>query len=272
MLKGRPAARRVIRLGGAEARGFLQDLVTNDMRRATPDRAVYAALLTPQGKFVVDFFALAEGDAADSLWLDAPAAHAPALAQRLALYRLRRKVEIAEAPVQVAEVWSDAPLPPAPEGARLVEDPRDPALGARLYAPDVAAALAAMGAAEATEAERTALEVAHAVPRTDLDLTPETYILEAGFERLHGVDFRKGCFVGQEVVARMKHKTELRKGIVRVAVEGEAPPPGTEILTEDGKPAGTLGTVAGAEALAHLRFDRADGPLSAGSATLRRIA
>jgi tRNA-modifying protein YgfZ len=109
------------------------------------------------------------------------------------------------------------------------------------------------------------------VPETGVELVPEdTYILEAGFERLNGVDFRKGCYVGQEVTARMKHKTELRKGLARVRVEGTPPPPGTEIVA-DGKPAGTLYSVADGLGLAHLRFDRAGGAMAAGEARLTRI-
>jgi tRNA-modifying protein YgfZ len=104
-----------------------------------------------------------------------------------------------------------------------------------------------------------------------VELVPdETYILEAGFERLHGVDFRKGCYVGQEVTARMKHKTELRKGLVQVRVEGEAPV-GTEILA-DGKPAGTLYTQSGGLGIAHLRLDRAGGTMQAGDARVRMDA
>ena len=104
----------------------------------------------------------------------------------------------------------------------------------------------------------------HLVPETGIELLPDdTYILEAGFERLHGVDFRKGCYVGQEVTARMKHKTELRKGLARVRIEGAAPV-GTGIQAE-GKPAGTLFTRSGDRALAHLRFDRTEGEMRAGA-------
>ena len=105
------------------------------------------------------------------------------------------------------------------------------------------------------------------VPASGAELTPDTFILEAGFDRLNGVDFKKGCFVGQEVTARMKHKTELRKGYVTVAVDGDAQP-GTEILTDAGRPAGMLHTRAGDRAIAYLRFDRAEGPMTAGDATV----
>ena len=114
-----------------------------------------------------------------------------------------------------------------------------------------------------------ALRVRLGIPATGVELTDDAYILEMGFERLNGVDFRKGCFVGQEIVARMKHKTELRKGLARVAIDGAAAP-GDEI-TAEGRPVGRLHSVAGDEGLAFLRFDRAEGEMQAGEATLRRI-
>ena len=118
-------------------------------------------------------------------------------------------------------------------------------------------------------AELEARRIALGVPETGVELRPDdAYILEMGFERLHGVDFRKGCYVGQEVTARMKHKTELRKGLARVALDGAAAP-GTEIL-RDGRAVGTLLTTAGDRALAYLRFDRAEGELTAGGARVRR--
>jgi len=109
------------------------------------------------------------------------------------------------------------------------------------------------------------------VPDYPADLVPDdSYILEQGFERLHGVNFRKGCYVGQEVTARMKHKTELKKGLVRLAIAGSAAP-GTPITLPDGREAGRLGTVSGNRALAHLRFDRLQGPLMAGEARLTAL-
>jgi tRNA-modifying protein YgfZ len=109
--------------------------------------------------------------------------------------------------------------------------------------------------------------VAHLIPESGVELIPnESYLLECGFERLHGVDFRKGCYVGQEVTARMKHKTELRKGLARVAVSAEVPV-GSEIVA-DGKPVGTLFTQSAGEGLAYLRFDRADGAMQAAGADL----
>jgi hypothetical protein len=138
-------------------------------------------------------------------------------------------------------------------------DPRHPALGWRAYGVDPGSA---------PRINWDAIRVAHLIPESGIELVPDdSYILELGFERLHGVDFRKGCYVGQEVTARMKHKTELRKGLARVTIDADAPV-GTEILA-DGRPAGRLFTQAGGKALAYLRFDRAEARLVAGQARVR---
>ena len=257
--------RKVLRVKGADARPLLQDLVTNDLDRLTPETLVYAALLTPQGKYLFDFLVGLEPDGA--LLLDVAAAQAAPLAQRLSMYRLRKDMEIEETETTVTLVWSEGGPPEGAPGAAVLMDPRDPALGWRVYG---AAPGGLAGVEPGTRAEYDALRVALAVPETGVELAPnETFILESGFERLHGVDFRKGCYVGQEVTARMKHKTELKKGLVRVRVDGDAAP-GTPV-TAAGKPAGTLFTVAGSEGLAHLRFDRAEGEMEAGEARLHRL-
>jgi folate-binding protein YgfZ len=248
--------RTVLRLGGAEVREFLQGLVSNDVRRLDAG-AVYAALLSPQGKYLFDFFLIADGP---DVLVDVAADRAGALAQRLTLYRLRRAVTIEPADLVVA-----IGIGPAPAAGTVVADPRHPALGWRAYGPD--AAELASGMAPLDPAEMTRLRIAHGVPEAGVELIPdESYILEMGFERLHGVDFRKGCYVGQEVTARMKHKTDLRKGLVRLRIDGSAPV-GTEIEA-DGKSAGVLYTQSGGRALAHMRFDRIGGPLTAGPAQL----
>jgi folate-binding protein YgfZ len=248
---GIDADRLVYALTGSDRLDFLQGLVTNDVGRLR-DGAVYAALLTPQGKYLADFFLIGAGDA---VLLDVHRTLAADLVKRLSMYRLRADVQIAETDLTVARG-----LDSAPPGA--VADPRDPALGWRAYGRD---------AAGADLTDWTALRVARGVPESGVELIPnETFILEAGFERLHGVDFRKGCYVGQEVTARMKHKTELRKGLARVAVEGAAPP-GTEIATAEGKPAGTLYSQADGAGIAYLRFDRATGAMTAGAARVTRL-
>jgi folate-binding protein YgfZ len=240
--------RSVLALGGKDRVDFLQGLVTNNITKAK-DGIVYTALLTPQGKFVADFFVVGDGE---RLLLDVATSHMQVLGQKLTMYRLRADVSI-----DLTDMVVSRGTGPAPEGAYA--DPRHPALGWRAYGPtDVS---------DATDWD--ALRVEHLIPETGIELTDETYILEAGFEALHGVDFKKGCFVGQEIVARMKHKTTLRKGLALVSIDGDAQT-GDEI-TADGKPAGTLYTISGDRGLAFLRFDRAEGEMQAGKAKLTRL-
>lgn len=241
--------RRVFRITGEDRIEFLQNLVTNDVSRLS-EGLVWAALLTPQGKYLADFFLVPRDDA---ILLDVAEPLAQGLFQRLSMYKLRAKVAIEPTDITVARGPG-----PAPQGA--FADPRDPAMGWRAY-----------DGRDSEAADWDALRVAAGVPESGVELQPnEAFPLELGFERFHGVDFRKGCYVGQEVTARMKHKTELRKGLCRVAIEGTAPV-GTEILSGDGRSAGTLFTQAGGEALAYLRLDRADGAMTAGEATVRLI-
>ena len=241
-------SRTVLAIGGADRVDFLQGLVTNDVARAA-DSIIYAALLTPQGKFIADFFVIGEDD---RLLIDVATDAAPTLAQRLSMYRLRADVTIEQTDMIVSRGIDNPPV-----GAR--NDPRHIGLGWRNYG-DV-------DQSDATDWD--AVRVALGVPATGIELLPETYILEADFERLNGVDFKKGCFVGQEIVARMKHKTVLKKGLARVRLSGAAK--AGDPITADGKPAGVLHTVSGDVALAYLRFDRAIGDMQAGDATLNKI-
>ena len=145
-------------------------------------------------------------------------------------------------------------------------EPRHPDLGWRAITAEPESLLVGLEPLDAAEVIQR--RIALAVPEAGFELQPdESYILEMGFERLHGVDFRKGCYVGQEVTARMKHKTTLRKGLARVGVAGVAPPAGTPLLSGE-KEVGTLWSVAGGEGLAYLRFDRAQGDMAAGAATV----
>ncbi len=230
--------RTILEVSGPDRVKFLQGLVTNDLGRLGETGILYAALLSPQGKYLADFFLVERPGA---VLIDVQAELAPALNQRLSMYRLRADIGIGQTALKLARGTG-----PAPEGA--LADPRLAALGWRAYGQ--------RAGDDGTDWD--ALRVEHAVPETGIELTPETYILEAGFERLNGVDFRKGCYVGQEVTARMKHKSTLKKGLVQVQIDGAAPA-GTPIVTEAGKPAGTLYTRSGGRALAHLRFDRARG-------------
>lgn len=239
--------RTVLKISGADRESFLKGLVTHDTGPAGSG-PVYSALLNPQGKYLFDFFLLNRGD---DILLDIKSDRAAALAQRLAMYRLRADVAIDDSGLSVSRGLGEPP-----EGAW--PDPRDPALGWRGYG---------IGGGP-VRTDWDAIRVARCIPETGIELIPdETYILEAGFERLSGVDHRKGCYVGQEVTARMKHKTELRKGLVTVEVDGAAPV-GTPIQSGD-RPAGTLFTQAGGRAIAFLRFDRASARMTAGQATIR---
>ncbi|MEP2640629.1 folate-binding protein [Roseobacter sp.] len=240
--------RRILKITGDDARDFLQGMITNDISRLK-DGLVYAALLTPQGKYIADFFLMA---VPDGVLLDVADDLGDALAQRLTMYKLRADVTIASTPLHVHRGTGDTP----PDGNA---DPRDPAMGWRAYRDTPQTD---------DTTDWTALRVAHLIPETGVELTPDTFILEAGFERLSGVDFRKGCYVGQEVTARMKHKTELRKGLARVQISGAAEP-GTDIIA-DGKPAGTLLSCTATAGIAYLRFDRAQGAMTAGTATVTR--
>ncbi len=228
--------RRLISVTGPDARAFLQGLVTNDIARVDRDGIAWAALLTPQGKYLSDFFV--------TLWpdgylLDVPEAQADDLIRRLTMYKLRARADLGAPAAKVARGTG-----PAPEGA--LPDPRHPGLGWRLYAAEVPAD-------DGTDWD--ALRVRFLVPESGIELVPnDSYILEHGFDRLNGVDFRKGCYVGQEVTARMRHKTTLRKGLVHARLDG-AVPPGTPV-TRDGREVGQVLTQSGGQAIAWLRFDR----------------
>ncbi len=237
------SGRAVIEVAGGDREGFLQGLVTNDLK-GLRDGIVHAALLTPQGKYLADFFLVPDGE---RILLDVAEGLAGGLLQRLSMYKLRADVRLAPTEMRVRR-GTGAP----PEGAWA--DPRHADMGWRLY-----------GAEEGDDGtDWDGVRVEHVIPETGIELTPETYILEAGFERLRGVDFRKGCYVGQEVTARMKHKTELRKGLARVLVEGEAPA-GTPIRAGE-REVGTLYTQSGGRGIAHLRYDWAVPGMEAGPA------
>ncbi|MDF3604824.1 folate-binding protein [Paracoccus sp. DMF-8] len=236
--------RRIMRISGQDRVGFLQGLVTNDVSKGP----AWAALLTPQGKYLADFLVIPQGDA---LLVDVDDRLADDLLRRLSMYKLRSDVQIAATDIQVSRGTG-----PAPDGA--IPDPRHPALGWRLYG----------DTAGDDGSDWDAIRVEHAIPETLIELIPnDSFILEAGFDRLNGVDFRKGCYVGQEVTARMKHKAELKKGLRVVGIEGAAPV-GTPITMEDGREAGVLFTQSNGRAIAHMRFDRMGVPLTAGEARI----
>lgn len=239
--------RKVFRISGTDARRFLQNLITNDVKRLDTG-PVYSALLTPQGKFIADFFLIPGGN---DVLLDVDADASTTLIPRLNMYKLRADVTISETDLIVSRGLENAP-----EGA--VADPRDANLGWRYYgAEDLGT----------DTVDWDALRVDHKIPEMGRELDAESYILEMGFEGLNGVDFRKGCYVGQEVTARMKHKTELRKGLVRLV--GDADIPENADVISNGKVIGRTHTSAGKRALAYLRYDRADGDISVNDISVR---
>ena len=232
--------RKVFRFSGTDARKFLQNLITNDVNRLDTG-PVYSALLTPQGKFIADFFLIPDGN---DILMDVDTDAAATLIPRLNMYKLRADVTISETDLIVSRGLNDAP-----EGA--FADPRDSNLGWRYYGAED----------QATDAvDWDALRVDHKIPEMGRELDAESYILEMGFEGLNGVDFRKGCYVGQEVTARMKHKTELRKGLVRLVADADIPE--NADVVSNGKVIGRTHTSAGNRALAYVRYDRADGDIS----------
>jgi folate-binding protein YgfZ len=249
-------SRAVLRVRGADARKFLQGLITNDVGKAQGHTAIHAGLLSPQGKILFDFFVVAEGD---GVLLDVAKDKAGELVQRLNFYRLRAQVEIAEEPaLAVAAVWGGRPR--LPDGAIAFADPRLDELGFRVLLPkgtDVA------GCERVPEADYRAFRVGRGVPEGGRDYAfGEVFPHEALFDQLNGVDFAKGCYVGQEVVSRMEHRGTARKRVV--PVEGAAALPGSGTSVEaDGVPIGTLGSVSGASGLALIRLDRAEAALAA---------
>ena len=242
------ADRQVIAVTGKDALTFLQGIVSNDVLALAKDQGIrWAALLTPQGKYLADFFVVKTPDA---LLIDVKSSIADSTRQRLMMYRLRADVQLTQTDMAVTRGLGAPP-------AAAFADPRHPALGWRAYGPTGLSA----------SIDWNAIRVDHCIPETGVELiADESYLLETGFERLHGVDFRKGCYVGQEVTARMKHKTDLRKGLVRVRISGSAPV-GTPILA-GGKASGMLFTQSGDHAIAYLRLDRLEGPLVAGTAQI----
>jgi len=269
--------RGVVKVVGDNARKFLNGLVTCDMAKVTPGAARFAALLTPQGKIIADFIA-AEAPAEDGggFFLDCPRALAPALVEKLNFYKLRAKVicEDLSEMLGVMAVWDGSG---ETEYGLCYGDPRLQALGSRVILPPHLAAEAAadLGAtltdAEAYETHRIAL----GVPRGGLDFVyGSTFPHEADMDQLAGVDFDKGCYVGQEVVSRVQHRATARSRVVPVAYDGPAPVGGVPVVAGE-REIGMFGSAAHGHGLALLRLDRvadalaAGTPISAGGVTIR---
>jgi hypothetical protein len=273
--------RGVLAIAGADRVAFLQGLVSNDVTKLAPDRALYAALLTAQGKYLHDFIMV---DAGEEIWLDCEGERLPDLKRRLSMYRLRAKITLEERPeLAVAAVFgADAlavlDLPAEPGAARrigdgiAVADPRLTALGVRYMAPreTIRVELAGLGIAEADFSAYDCHRLALGIPDGSRDLvTEKSILLESGFDELHGVDWQKGCYIGQELTARTKYRGLIKKRLFPVRIEGPAPAPG-ELLMLDGKEAGEMRSSADRVGLALLRLEALEEsrPLSTGSATV----
>ncbi len=266
--------RGIIELRGPEAAGFLQGLVTNDVERAAIGEAVFAGLLTPQGKILFDFFIYVQN--AETLWLDCVKEQSEALLKRLSLYRLRAKVELADRSTELsaAATWGGEPHEGSSAFLAAYRDPRFPALGKRLIldaaAPEAGRFAESTGSASAYHPHRVSL----AVPQGGLDYAyGEAFPHEACYDDLHGVDFLKGCYVGQEVVSRMHHRGTAKTRIA--AVEASEPLTATGAEIHAGEfPVGTLGSMDGTRGIAMVRLDRVDEaarhgiPLRVGEITL----
>jgi folate-binding protein YgfZ len=248
---GRLPGRAVLSVQGPEVGHFLQNLLTADVEHLVPGSATYAALLSPQGKILFDMLVVR---AEDGYLIDCAKGMAAGLVQRLTMYKLRAKVEIARREDLAVNV---SPL----EAAGFFADPRTPEIGWRGIGP------AGVPEAEGYDAARIALGLAD----SEADIgSGEVFPHEANLDQLGGVNFRKGCYVGQEVVSRMEHRGTARSRILPVTLDGEAPPKGTEIRAGE-KQVGTLLSSSGNVALALLRLDRlaeAGEPLRAGGVTV----
>jgi folate-binding protein YgfZ len=260
------ADRGVVRVEGVDAVDFLQGMLTNDVVRLAPGEARYAALLTPQGKILFDFIAVKTPGEPVGFLIDCPAALAADLAKRLAMYKLRAKVAIADESAALGVVADWDAVQGAPKGHAYI-DPRAASLGKRVILPRGEAEK--FGESELAAYE--ALRIRLGVPKGGVDFPyGDIFPHDADMDLFSGVDFAKGCYVGQEVVSRMKHRGEARKRVVRVRLAGPAPAPGTPV-TDGALAIGALGAAAGTQALALLRLDRvaearvAGRPLTAGA-------
>ena len=282
-------SRGVLAVAGGDAAEFLQDLVSNDIEQVGEGCVVYAALLTPQGKYLHDFMVARD---TGTFLLDCEAARLIDLGQRLGTYRLRADIELLDATedwrvvsllgegaeTRLGLALSGPGAAAALEGGGLIyRDPRPQMPGLRAFVPRDAgfAVLEAAGisAGKATDYER--VRIAAGVPDGSRDMTVnQPTLIEFGFEALRGVNFEKGCYVGQELTARTKYRGLMRRRLQRVFVDGALPAPGTPIMAND-KEAGEICSGLGDQALALLRLDRsaeaevAGIPLTAGKATLR---
>ncbi|HEY4862328.1 MAG TPA: folate-binding protein [Xanthobacteraceae bacterium] len=259
--------RGVVKIAGDDARKFLNGLITSDIARVDPAHAAFAALLTPQGKILGDFI-LAEPDPNEGggFFLDCPRALAPLLVERFNFYKLRAKIIVEDLSeiLGVMAIWNSSS---ASEFGLGYVDPRIPELGTRcMLPPHLASKAAAELGAEVVEASAyEAHRIALAIPRGGVDfIYGDAFPHETDMDQLGGIDFGKGCFVGQEVVSRMEHRGSTRTRTIGVSYGGFAPEPGTPVNAGQ-KSVGTLGSTAQGRGVALLRLDRLADALAAGA-------
>jgi folate-binding protein YgfZ len=259
--------RGVVKVSGTDARDFLNGLVTTDVTLLRPGLGRFGALLTPQGKITTDFLITeAPPGLGGGFLIDCPRALAQGLADKLGFYKLRARVAVENLSdgLRVLAAWDGDPAM-TPDLA--FADPRHAALGWRILVPEELTQKVAglIGAELVDSTAYDAHRIACGVPRGGLDfMYGDAFPHETNMDRLHGVDFDKGCYVGQEVVSRMQHRGTARTRTIRVVLDGPSPEAGTAILAGD-KPVGTIGSTSGHNGLAMVRIDRAADALAAGT-------
>ncbi len=278
--------RGILQVGGSDAREFLQGITSNDMTRVGVENAIWTGFLTPQGKFQHEFFVAVSPDGA-SLWLDCEAGRREHLHKRLKVYKLRADVALTPRPdLAVYALLGERALGlldlPALEGyarpfagGTVFVEPRLGSLGARAILPaeDAGARLEEAGFTFGTLGDFDAARMPLGIPDGSRDLEPErATLIESGFDELHGISWDKGCFMGQELTARMKYRGLAKKRLVPVHIEGPTPEPGTQVQRGK-KVAGTLRSAVNGVGLALLKLDQIDAgddaePLLAGDSTL----
>jgi tRNA-modifying protein YgfZ len=258
--------RGVLKVIGDDARNFLHGLVTADVLGLTPGTARFCALLTPQGKIIADFI-VTEAPAKDGggFFLDVPRAVTTALVGKLNLYKLRAKVLIEDLSevLGVLAVWDRDGIP---KQGLAYADPRLPSLGARAMVPPHLAksAAAELGAVFVDASQYQAHRIALGVPQGGIDFGyGDAFPHESDMDQLGGVDFKKGCYIGQEVVSRMEHRGTARTRAVPVRYDGAVPQPGAAVTAGD-RQIGTMGSAADGRAMALLRLDRVSDAMSRG--------
>ncbi|WP_445220446.1 YgfZ/GcvT domain-containing protein [Bradyrhizobium sp. Pa8] len=256
--------RSVVKVAGEDARNFLNGLITTDLERLKPGLGRFGALLTPQGKIIVDFL-ITEVPAGHGggFLIDCPKALAEGLATKLKFYKLRAKVTVENLDLGVLAAW-DGQLAAQPDLA--FADPRNDALGTRILIPeDLKQKLSDLIGAELVDAaDYEAHRIALGVPRGGLDfMYSDAFPHETNMDRLAGVDFDKGCYVGQEVVSRMQHRGTARTRSVKVLLDDLSPEAGVSVMAGD-KPVGTMGSSAQGKGIALVRIDRVADALDAG--------